>query len=151
MCINLSSTSIHYYASPHNEVVVGGVYWFHFLRMSVRLSVRRACRVRFVRITVLGGFFPYLAQKITSMRGYVSYNDHWPWPIFSGLLSHDFAIKLLRYRTSCSVLSTACTALGGLFPYLTPMITSMRGYVDRSNVKVTRAIRIFASGAGVSK
>ena len=35
--------------------------------------------------TVLDGFFPYLAQMITSMRGCVAYNDLWPWPIPSRL------------------------------------------------------------------
>ena len=30
--------------------------------------------------TVLDGFFPYLAQVITSMRGCVAYNELWPWP-----------------------------------------------------------------------
>ena len=33
--------------------------------------------------TVLDGFFPYLAQMITSMRGCVAYNDLWSWPISS--------------------------------------------------------------------
>ena len=33
--------------------------------------------------TVLDGFFPYLAQMITSMRGCVAYNDLWLWPISS--------------------------------------------------------------------
>ena len=28
------------------------------------------------------GFFPYIAQMITSMRGCVAYNDPWPWPIY---------------------------------------------------------------------
>ena len=32
--------------------------------------------------TVLDGFFPYLAQLITSMRWCVAYNDLWPWPIY---------------------------------------------------------------------
>ena len=31
--------------------------------------------------TILDGFFPYLAQMITTMRGCVAYNDLWPWPI----------------------------------------------------------------------
>ena len=33
--------------------------------------------------TVLDGFFSYLAQMITSMRGCVTCNDLWPWPISS--------------------------------------------------------------------
>ena len=48
---------------PHNEVVGGGVYWFHSVRPSVRLSVRPsvrpACRVRSVSSTVMDGFFSY--------------------------------------------------------------------------------------------
>ena len=32
--------------------------------------------------TVLDGFFPYVAQMITNLRGCVAYNDLWPWHIF---------------------------------------------------------------------
>ena len=49
--------------------------------MSVRLTAR----------TVLDEFLPYLAQMITSMRGYVAHNDLWPWPISSRLFSCDIA------------------------------------------------------------
>ena len=79
--------------------------------------------------TVLDGFFPYLAQMITSMRGCVACNDLWPWSISSKSFSHDFAIKLLKYGTSCAVRSTACTVLDEFFLYLAQMITNMRGYV----------------------
>ena len=41
--------------------------------------------------TVLGGFFPYLAQMITIMRGCVTCNDLWPWPISLKTFSHNFA------------------------------------------------------------
>ena len=66
--------------------------------------------------TVLDGFFPYLAQMITSMRGYVAYNDLWPWPIFSRSFDLDLENRV------CSV---ASTVPDGFFPYLVQMITSM--------------------------
>ena len=43
--------------------------------------------------------------------------------------SHDVAMKLLKYGTSCHVHSAACTVLDGFSPYLALMITSMRGCV----------------------
>ena len=67
--------------------------------------------------TVLDGFFPYLAQMITSMRGYLGYNDLWPWPISS----RSFGLGLenrVRFKAS--------TVLDGFFPYLIQVITSMR-------------------------
>ena len=67
--------------------------------------------------TILDGFFPYLAQMITSMRGYVAYNDLWPWPISS----RSFGLVLENL-----VRSVASTVLDGFFPYLGQMITSMR-------------------------
>ena len=67
--------------------------------------------------TVLDGFFPYLAQMITSMRGCVAYNDLWPWPI----TSRSFGLGLENH-----VRSVASTVFDGFFPYLVPMITSMR-------------------------
>ena len=67
--------------------------------------------------TVLDGFFPYLAQMITSMRGCVAYNDPWPWPISS----RSFSLNLEN-----RVRSVVSTVLDGFFPYLIQMITSMR-------------------------
>ena len=67
--------------------------------------------------TILNGFFPYLAQMITSMRGCVAYNDLWPWPISPRSFGLDLENR---------VLSVACTVLDGFFPYLVQMITSMR-------------------------
>ena len=67
--------------------------------------------------TVLDGFFPYVAQMITSMRGCVAYNDLWPWPISSRSFGLGFENRV------CSV---ASTVLDGFFPYLVQMITSMR-------------------------
>ena len=67
--------------------------------------------------TVLYGFFPYLAQMITIMRGCVAYNDLWPWPISS----RSFGLGLEN-----RVRSVASTVLDGFFPYLLQMVTSMR-------------------------
>ena len=73
------------------------------------LKYDTSCGVRSTTCTVLDGFFPYLAQMITSMRGCVACNDLWPWSISSRSFSHDFAIKLLKYGTSCAVRSTTCS------------------------------------------
>ena len=70
--------------------------------------------------TVLDGFFPYLVQMITSMRGCVTYNDLWPWPISS----RSFGLCLEN-----RVRSVAFPVLDGFFPYLVQMINSMRGCV----------------------
>ena len=67
--------------------------------------------------TVLDGFFPYLSQMITSMRGCVTYDDLWPWPISS----RSFGLGLEN-----RVRSVASTVPDGFFPYLVQMITSMR-------------------------
>ena len=93
------------------------------------LQYGASCRVRSTACTVLDGFFPYLAQMITGMRGCVVHNDLWPWPLSFRSFSHNFAIKLLKYGTFCCVCSTACTVLDGAFPYLAQMVTSMRGCV----------------------
>ena len=66
---------------------------------------------------VLNGFFPHVAQMITSVRGCVAYNDLWPWPISS----RSFCLGLEN-----GVRSVASTVLDGFFPYLVQMITSMR-------------------------
>ena len=67
--------------------------------------------------TVLHGFFPYLAQMITSKRRCVACNDLWPWPISS----RSFGLGLEN-----RVRSVASTVLDGFFPYQVQMITSMR-------------------------
>ena len=56
--------------------------------------------------TVLDGFFLYLAQMITRMRGCVAYNDLWPWPISS----RSFGLGLEN-----RVRSAASTVLDGFF------------------------------------
>ena len=73
-----------------------------------------------IKSTVVYGFFPYLVQMITSMRGCVTYNDLWPWPISS----RSFGLGLENL-----VCSVASPVLDGFFPYLVQMITSMRGCV----------------------
>ena len=86
--------------------------------LSVCSSVCPAFRVHSVTPRVLDGFFPsffpwpistrsfHIRHKITSMRGCVVHNDLWPWPISSRSFRHDFAIKLLKYGTSCGVHSS---------------------------------------------
>ena len=61
---------------------------------------------------------------------------------------HGFAIKLLKYVTSCHVHSMAHTDLDGFFPYLAQIITCIRGCVNKSKVKATQVIRFFSKGWG---
>ena len=90
------------------------------------------CRVRPTAHTVLDGFFPYLPQMITIMRGCVARNDIWLSPLPSKSFSCDFAFKLLKYVTSSRVRSASRAVLYKLFPYLAHMITSVRGCVTRN-------------------
>ena len=76
--------------------------------------------------TVLDGFFPYLAQMITSMRGCVAYYDLWPWPISS----RSFGLGLEN-----RVRSVASTVFDGFFPNLVQMITSMRKCVAYDDLR----------------
>ena len=73
-------------------------------------------RVRSVASTVPNGFFLYLAQMITIIRGcvacYVFFQNLEIW-IFGKFLGLDLEKK--------------STVLDGFFPYLAQMITSMRG------------------------
>ena len=75
-----------------------------------------------------------LAQMITSMRGCAVHNDLCSWPISSRSFSHELAIKVLRYGTSCPVRSTACTVLEDFFTYLAQMKSSMRRCVARNDL-----------------
>ena len=79
-------------------------------------SIRPTCLVYSVTRTVPDGFFPYLAQMLTSMRGCVAHNDLWLSPISSRSFSYDLAIKLPKYGTSSCVHSTACTFSLDFFP-----------------------------------
>ena len=91
--------------------------WKSWLISSRSFGLDLENRVLSVACTVLGGFFPYLVQMITSMRRCVACDDLWPWPISS----RSFGLDL----ENC-VLSVASTVLGGFFPYLVQMIASMR-------------------------
>ena len=66
---------------------------------------------------------------VISIKWCVAHNDIGSWPISSRSFSHGIAIKLLKYVTSGCVCSTTHTVLRGLFPYLSQIITSMRGCV----------------------
>ena len=81
------------------------------LYLQIKLQKYVTSCVCFTGHTVWDGFFLYLAQIITNMRGCVVCNDLWPWHISSRSFSHDFAIKLLKYGTSCCVYSRACAVL----------------------------------------
>ena len=109
-------------------VLGGGVYIAFTLsgRQAVCPAVIPALRVRCVIPTLLDRFFPYLAQMIIIIIiGCVAYNDLWP--KCSRSFSHDFAINLLKYGTSCCVRPTTHTILDGFSPYLVQIISSMRG------------------------
>ena len=110
------------YYTPRNEVK-GGILDPPCLSvcLSVRLSV---CPLTFcvcpVASTVQDGFFPYLVQMISSMRGCVACDDLWPWPISSRSFGLD-----LKNR----IRSVASTVLDGFFLYLAQRITIVRGCV----------------------
>ena len=85
--------------------------------------------VRSTACTVLGELFPYLAQIISVKHERVCHRHCMTFD-----LSCDFAIKWLKYGTSCYVCTTAQTVLVEFFPYLPHMITSMRGGVASSDL-----------------
>ena len=95
----------------------------------ILLKYGTSCRFHSTALTVLDGFFPYWAQMMTGVTGCVMHNGLWAWSISSRSFSHEFAIKLLKYGTSCCVPSMAYTVLDGCFPYLAQMITIMRGCI----------------------
>ena len=119
------------------------------VHLSVRLPVRPARCV--CSITPTGWILSILGtQMITTKRGCVTHNDLWTWPISSKSASvmyndfkywpissrsfrHDFAIKLLKYSTSCCIWYTVQTVLDGIFPYLALMITNIRGCVAHND------------------
>ena len=78
---------------------------------------------------VLDGFFPYLPQMITSVRGGVAYNDIPPATKLGGYIGFTLSVCpsvcLLPFR----VRPVASTVHDGFFPYLVQMINSMRGCV----------------------
>ena len=67
--------------------------------------------------TVLDGFFLYLAQMITSVRGCVVHNDLWSWPISSRSFSHDFAMKLMVPTDLEKCLNLTSVLKSGNFPW----------------------------------
>ena len=73
-----------------------------------------------VASTVQDGFFPYLVQMINSMRGCVTCDDPWPWPISS----RSFGLDLENH-----VRSVVSTVLDRFFLYVAQMITIIRGCV----------------------
>ena len=104
--LSLEGVSIVTLFSESENLNFWQFYFFYFSALTLKKNS-----------TVLNGFFPYLAQMITSMRGCVAYNDLWPWPISSG----SFGLGLEN-----RVRSLASTVLDGFFPYLVQMFTSMR-------------------------
>ena len=90
---------------------LGGVYWIHPV-------CPLTFRVRPVASTVQDGFFPYLVQMITSMRGCVACDDLWPWHISSRSFGLDIENR---------VRSVTSTILNGFFLYVAQMITITRG------------------------
>ena len=82
------------------------------------------CHVRFTTCRVMEGFFPYLVQTISGIRGRVAYYDNRFWLISSWSFSHECAIKLLKCGLSFCVCSTACTVLGEFVQYLANIFTS---------------------------
>ena len=118
--LHLNDQQVYY--TPRNEVRRGIL---DSPCLSVCLSVcPSVCpltfRVRPVASTVQDGFFPYLVQMISSMRGCVACDDPWPWPISS----RSFGLDLQN-----RVRSVASTVLDGFFLYLAQMITIIRGCV----------------------
>ena len=78
-------------------------------------------RVRSVASTVLDGFFIYLAQVITIIRGCVVCY------IFFRIWKFEFFANFWNF--SASPLKKKSTILDGFFPYLAQMITNMKGCV----------------------
>ena len=78
-------------------------------------------RVRSVASTVLDGFFLYLAQMITIIRGCVACN------VFFRIWQFEFLANFWNF--SALTLKNKSTVLDVFFPYLAQMITSMRGCV----------------------
>ena len=75
-------------------------------------------RVRSVAFTVLDGFFLYLAQMITIIRGCVACY------VFFRIWKFEFLANFKKI--SALTLKKKSTVLDGFFPYLIQMITSMR-------------------------
>ena len=83
-------------------------------------------RVRSVASTVLDGFFLYMAQMITIIRGCVASYD------FLRIWKFEFLANFLFF--SALTLKKKSTVLDGFFAYLVQMITSMRGCVTYNDL-----------------
>ena len=83
-------------------------------------------RVRSVASTVLDGFFLYLAQMITNIRGCVACY------VFFRIWKFEFLANFLNF--SALTLKKKSTVLDEFFPYFAQMITSMRGCVAYSDL-----------------
>ena len=101
---------------PHTQRSCWG-YYIGFTPSGC-LSVRPTSRVRSVASTVQDGFFAYLVQMINSIRGCVTCDNPWPWPISSRSFGLDFENR---------VRPVASTVLDGFFLYLAQLITIIRG------------------------
>ena len=134
------------------------LYYIPRILVSPRPSVCPTCRIHSVTPRVLDKFFSYYTQMITSIKGCVSYNDLWNWPMPSRSIRHDFAMKLLKKFTFCRCpLYSPCNSGSiisrfgwifwmDLFSHLVKIITSKRGCIDRSKVNVIRVVWLFAVG-----
>ena len=83
-------------------------------------------RVRSVASTVLDGFFLYLAQMITIIRGCVACYD------FFRIWKFEFLTNFWNFRPW--PWKKKSTILDGFFPYSAQMITSMRGCVTYNDL-----------------
>ena len=115
--ISFRDIFLRYHHSLYPAAKLGGLYWIHPVCPSV---CPLTFRVRPVASTVQDGFFPCLVLMITSMRGCVTCDDLWPWPISS---------RSFRLDLENRVRSVASPVLDGFFLYLAQMITIIRGCV----------------------
>ena len=105
----------------------GNSNFWHFFKKISALTLKK-------KSTVLDGFFPYLAQMITSMRC-ITY-DIWPLPISSRSFDHDFENR---------VRSVTFSVRDRLFPYLPQIITTIRGCVKCLVYNKILKFKIFGS------
>ena len=128
---------------PSEQGSCWGVYWYHSIhpsvRLSVCLSVRSACRVGSVTSTVLDGFLIRISHKWSIPWEGVSHNDLWPWPISS----RSFGLDLENH-----VCSVASTVLDGFFCIKHKWLLLLDG-VSRVTFIQNLKIRIFGKFFGL--
>ena len=96
-------------------------------------------RVRSVASTALDGFYLYLAQMTTIIRGCVACYK------FFRIWQFEFLAIFVNF--SALTFKTKSTVLHGIFPYLAQMITSMRGCVAYNDLwPWTMSSRLFGLG-----